>query len=163
MMAKTMTKELPSILIRKSVSLIKELNLHYGPEKGHAAWEGLCDALDDDNELKYAIFQLMLTGEVPADSILFRSWDSDYPGQNKVSCIKWARRMTNIGLKEAKELIEGIDSNREYQVYKGTSPMRMFEISSHYFLDEDSGERINPNYKLWGVEASDLGLDIEFI
>lgn len=118
----TLTEEQAQYIVPASVDFIRVLTEQLGAEAGMQAWENINTAFG--NDIKGRVFFAMLTGadigtKVTIKGLLGRYYGmpNNFPvapnglGKEKISAIKLIRQHTGAGLKEAKDVMDGLESN----------------------------------------------------
>ena len=99
-------------VLRDGVHLMRSLSHAYGPEKGMELWDQISSVLGPD--IKGKIFMALLAGTF-ADRMTISTRFSP-PGANKISMIKAIRSATGLGLKEAKDLFDTMETGKEVEI-----------------------------------------------
>ena len=97
-------------IIQSGMNFMRSITEAYGTDEGMKLWDTIASTLDPD--IKGQIFFAMLTGEY--NGIITIS--SRNPHSNKISVIKAIREVTGLGLKEAKDLSDMLDSGKSIRI-----------------------------------------------
>jgi hypothetical protein len=95
-----MDKNVEEIVVT-GIPFLNAITTHYGTETGFALWNKLCESMPA--EVRDGIFLAMLSGQTPRTVRV-----KGYSGNNKIERIKAIRTVSGLGLKEAKDLDDGI-------------------------------------------------------
>lgn len=90
-------------LIRSGIRFLKDLQEEMGTDKGLAVWDKMREAMGDEicGQVLFGIMKGHHGNTIRLVSI----------GEQKINAIKLVRECTGIGLKEAKDLVEGVQWN----------------------------------------------------
>jgi hypothetical protein len=105
-------------VVQSGINFMRSITTAYGTDEGMKLWDAIADTLDPD--VKGQIFFAMLTGEY--DDII--TIGGRHPGANRIAMIKAIRSVTNLGLKEAKDLSDNLENGHSIKLT--CNPKRRF-------------------------------------